>query len=298
MSNDFKDRLKEESKNYMPDLWSEIEGKLEYKKKNNNKKIISIAASLAVVFIIATAGRNILIKEGNFKASNSINQEVKKKNDEVAFDDKFTGIDVLPDLDLKEILEDKIVLSLSNENNYSADINSVDYSEISENIVYGKITEVKSYVKFEGEIYSDMTVEVIEDYKGGFKKGDTFIMGAHGGEMNYEDYVEQIDPMRVEKFGYDRVEDKSKMVIDLRDGVPMYREGEYVLVYVKSLDNEEYYKEHPELIENESYDYGVYKRLYVNPNTREVFKYEYKLNNTLEKLKAGTLDDIENIDLY
>ncbi|SCJ59873.1 Uncharacterised protein [uncultured Clostridium sp.] len=298
MSNDFKDRLKEESKNYMPDLWSEIEGKLEYKKKNNNKKIISIAASLAVVFIIATAGRNILINEGNFKASNSINQEVKKKNDEVAFDDKFTGIDVLPDLDLKEILEDKIVLSLSNENNYSADINSVDYSEISENIVYGKITEVKSYVKFEGEIYSDMTVEVIEDYKGGFKKGDTFIMGAHGGEMNYEDYVEQIDPMRVEKFGYDRVEDKSKMVIDLRDGVPMYREGEYVLVYVKSLDNEEYYKEHPELIENESYDYGVYKRLYVNPNTREVFKYEYKLNNTLEKLKAGTLDDIENIDLY
>lgn len=122
-------------------------------------------------------------------------------------------------------------------------------------------------------------------------------MGAHGGEMTYEDYISQIDPMRVEKFGYNRIEDKSKMVIDLGTGVPMYREGEYVLVYVKSLDKEEYYKERQEIREEESYDYGVYKRLYVNPNTREVFKYEYKLDNTLEKIKVGTLDDIENIDL-
>ncbi len=297
MNNDFKDRLKEKSKNDMPDLWSGIEGKLECKKKKNNKKIISIAASLAVVFIIAAIVRNILINEGNFKVANSIKQEVQKDNEEVAFDYESAYVDVLPDLDLQEILEDKIVLSFSNENSYSADVNSIDYSGISENIVYGKITEVKSYVKFGAKIYSDMTVEVIEDYKGGFKKGDTFIMGAHGGEMSYGDYIEQIDPMRVEKFGYDRVEDKSKMFIDLRDGIPMYRKGEYVLVYVKSLDNDEYYKERPELREEESYDYGVYKRLYVNPNTREVFKYEYKLNNTLEKIKVGTLDDIENIDL-
>lgn len=297
MDDDLKNRLKEESKNNMPDLWSDIESKLECRKKNNNKKMISIAASVAAVFIIATTGRNILINEGNFKAANSINQEVQKDNDKGTLNDESTGIDVLPDLNLQEILEDKIVLGLSDENSYYSNVNSIDYSGISENIVYGKITEVKSYVKFGAKIYSDMTVEVIEDYKGGFKKGDTFIMGAHGGEMTYEDYISQIDPMRVEKFGYNRIEDKSKMVIDLGTGVPMYREGEYVLVYVKSLDKEEYYKERQDIREDESYDYGVYKRLYVNPNTREVFKYEYKLDNTLEKIKVGTLDDIENIDL-
>ncbi|MBM6838787.1 hypothetical protein H9X77_11250, partial [Clostridium saudiense] len=116
MDDDLKNRLKEESKNNMPDLWSDIESKLECRKKNNNKKMISIAASVAAVFIIATTGRNILINEGNFKAANSINQEVQKDNDKGALNDESAGIDVLPDLNLQEILEDKIVLGLSDEN--------------------------------------------------------------------------------------------------------------------------------------------------------------------------------------
>lgn len=301
MDNDIKGKLQEESKNNMPDLWGKIEGKLEDKKKRSSKKNLAIAASLAVVFTVGIMGE-VYLQRDEMIVENSIYNEVANEND--LYDKLYNKselnieeVEVLEELDLERILEDKIVVSLNSNTSYSVDPNSIDYDAISDNIVYGKVTSVNSYVKFAGSIYSDMTVEVIEDYKGEFKQGDTFIMGDAGGEMTYEDYIAQMDPMRVEKFGYDKIEDKSKMFIDLSDGIPMYREGEYVLVYVKALDNDEYYKERPELRANETYDYGVYKRLYVDPNTRDVFKYEYKMDNTLKKIKAGTLNDIENIDL-
>lgn len=312
MDKDFKDKLKEESKNSMPDLWDKIECRLEVKdelksgedarKKKLNKKMF-IAASFIFLLVISMMIKNF-INKGVDIAENSIyqqedNVEENESNQlsEFVLEDNSVEADILEDLNFQEYLEDKIVVSISGQNSYSVNPNSIDYIGISDNIVYGKVISVKSYVKFGSMIYSDMTIEVIEDYKGDFKGGDTFIMGSQGGEMTYDEYISQIDPMRVEKFGYDNVEDKSKKFTDLRDGVPMYREGEYVLVYVSSLDNNEYYKENPELREQESYDYAVYKRLYVNPNTREVFKYQYKPNNTLEKIKAGSLDHIQNIDL-
>lgn len=320
MDNYLKDRLKEESKNNMPDLWGNIESKLEDKEKvkklndtrrKKARRNIIIAASFIVLLVgtivtksfinsnVELVENTTLDQGGNeeLEGSNSNDKSESNKVDEFALDDTRGNIEVLEELDFEKFLDDKIIVGMGGLNCYAADPNSIDYLGISDNIVYGKVTSVKSYVKFDSMIYSDMTVEVIEDYKGDFKEGDTFIMGSHGGEMTYADYISQIDPMRVEKFGYDNVEDKSKKFIDLRDGIPMYREGEYVLVYISSLDNNEYYKDNPELREQESYDYGVYKRLYVNPNTREVFKYQYKPNNTLEKIKAGSLDDIQNINL-
>ena len=325
MNNDFKDRLKEESKNDMPDLWDKIECRLEDKyeiqrisgtrQENKRNRNIIIVASFISLLVVSMVIKNFINsnvemvenstlqqesneeKNESLAEDNSENTSESNQVDEFALDDNIGESELLEDLNLQKFLEDKIIVNIGDQNSYAADPNSIDYLGISENIVYGKVTSVKSYVKFGSMIYSDMTIEVIEDYKGDFKGGDTFIMGSHGGEMTYDEYISQIDPMRVEKFGYDKVEDKSKKFIDLRDGIPMYREGEYVLVYVSSLDNNEYYKEHPELRQKESYDYGVYKTLYVNPNTREVFKYEYKPNNTLEKIKVGTLDDIENIDL-
>lgn len=325
MDNNFKDRLKDESKNNMPDLWDKIESKLEVKEDDDKvkgrwyekklKRNMLIAASFIVFLTVGTVAKNFInsnietaknstLQEDSYEGeneslvgNNNKNTSESNKVYESTLEDSSGKIDFLEDLDLQKYLNNKIVVSMGSQNSYVADPNSIDYAEISDNIVYGKITEVKSYVKFGSMIYSDMTVEVIEDYKGDFKLGDTFIMGDHGGEMTYDDYISQIDPMRVEKFGYDNVEDKSEIFVDLWRGIPMYREGEYVLIYVSSLDDEEYYKERPELREQESYDYSVYKRLYVNPNTREVFKYEYKLDNTLEKIKAGSLDDIENIDL-
>lgn len=306
MTNNLKDKLKEKSKNNMPDLWDKIEGRLEVKNnlqiaknikksKKVNKKIL-IAASFISLLVISMVIKNFINTNVEIAEDSALQQERNEVEGGILEESIGEG-ELLEDLNLEKYLQDKIVVSIAGQNSYSVDPNSIDYEGISENVVYGKITSVKSYVKFGSMIYSDMTIEVIEDYKGNFKSGDTFIMGSEGGEMTYDDYISQIDPMRVEKFGYNNVEDKSKKFIDLRDGIPMYREGEYVLVYVSSLDNDEYYKEHPELREQESYDYGVYKRLYVNPNTREVFKYQYKQNNILEKRKAGSLDDIKNIDL-
>ena len=312
MEKNLKDKLIEESKNNMPELWEKIENKLEPKKNSNKKKVLGFVASMAVILGISIMLKNHLStneiialdsneeeysEENNIEKNQlAVNDDLGNVNEENKYYDKIDKIEVLEDLDLQNIIEGNIVLNLGIENSYSVDPNSINYMELSNNIVYGKITKVKSYVKFGSMIFSDMTIEVINDYKGGFSKGGTFIMGAHGGEMTYDEYISQIEPMRVEKFGYDKIKDKSKMFIELWDGVPMYREGEYVLVYVGSLDNDEYYKEHPELRAQESYDYGIYKRLYVDPNSREVFNYKYNINNTLEKVKVGMLDNIEEID--
>lgn len=315
MDNDFKDKLKDESKNNMPDLWDKIESKLEDKKKRNPKKILAVAASLAVIFTVSVIGKNYL-KGNELMAENSTSQDVTGEESEAHIDkneiaredslnyeglkeyDKADRIEVLEDLDLQKILEDKIVLSLGSQKCYAVDPNSIDYYGEAESVVYGKVTDVKSYVKFGGMIISDITIEVIKDYKGDLKEEDSFVMGGNsGGELSYEEFIAQADPQLVDKRGYNNIEDKSKSFVEIWGGIPIYRVGEYVLVYLKSLDNDDYYKEHPELRKREAYDYYGIKRVYVDPNTREVFKYEYRENNTIKKVKAGTLDDIKNIDL-
>ncbi len=315
MDKDFIDILKENSKNNMPDLWGKIESKLETKKKKNKKNILSAVASIAVIFSIAITGRNILMKDNNLKAENSINQEVLEENEETSENsnsqnsEASISIDVLPDLNLQEMLEDKIVGSYGISSGYVT--REINIKEEAISIVYGKVVEVNGYLQ-EDMINSYLTIEVIEDYKKGIKEGDVITVGSSGGEMLLEDYNKEASHPYIlnsnsengkdegKRVVYGETESEGYKIINLNKGVPQYRTGEYVLVYLFEVNKEGYYS-----LKDEKYykppvaDYGIYSdgRLYVNPNTREVFKYEYNMNNTLEKEKVGTLDSIENIDL-
>lgn len=191
-------------------------------------------------------------------------------------------------------MKDKIVLGESLENSYADDSRFINYEAEAEAIVYGKVVNIKSYVKFGGMIFSDITIEVINDYKNNITEGNRIILGVHGGELSYYDFIEQANPELVDKRGYSNVEDKTKKLIETWEGVPIYRVGEYALVYANSIANDEYYKKNPD--ESISYEYYPLKQLYVDPNTREVFEYiyDYESDNKLIKEYKKSLDSLEN----
>lgn len=282
MDNDIKDLLKDYSKNSMPDLWSDIEKKLDYKKKKKNRNLLIIAASLIIIFATGVTYKNLGDKSNtNISEDSSPQIEISNK------------IQVLEDLDLEEITKDKIVLGLFSENNYANDSKFTNYETEAEAIVYGKVINVNSYVIFGSMVYSDITIEVIDDYKNNISKGSNITLGVHGGELSYHEFIEQADSELVSKRNYNNIEDKNKKVIEIWDGVPAYRVGEYVLVYANSMANDEYFKNNPD--ENISYEYYPLKQLYVNPNTKEVFEYKYDYeNNKLIKEYVKSLESLAN----
>lgn len=282
MENDIKDLLNDYSKNNMPDLWDKIENKLDNKKKNRYKKILIIAASIGIVLTIGVTYKNFGVK------NNKNISEDTNSNPEIA-----SEIEVLDDLDLEKVMSDKIVLGRSLENSYAYDLRFINYETEAEAIIYGKVVNVKSYVKFGGMILSDITIEVINDYKKNIEEADNIILGLSGGELSYYEFIEQADTGLVEKRGYNNIEDKTKNFIETRGGLPVYRVGEYVLVYANSIVNDEYYIKNPD--ESISYEYYPLKQLYVNPNTREVFEYELNYeDNKIVKKYVKSLDSLEN----
>ena len=282
MDNDIKDLLKNYSKNSMPDLWSDIEKRLDNKKNKRNKNLLIIAASLLIIFTTGVTYRSFGDKN-NTNISEDSSSQIEIANE----------IQVLEDLDLEEITKDKIVLGLFSESNYVNDSKFINYETEAEAIVYGKVVDVNSYVRFGHMIYSDITIEAIDDYKNNISKGRNIILGVHGGELSYYDFIEQADSELISKRNYNNIEDKSKSVIETWEGVPVYRVGEYVLVYANSIANDEYFKSNPD--ENISYEYYPLKQLYVNPNTREVFEYKYDYeNNKLIKEYVKSLDSLKN----
>lgn len=285
MNNDIKDLLKDYSKNNMPDLWDKIEKNLDNNKRKKNKIIITTAASIG---IIITMG----ITYNNFGLKSNINNEKISKNTNSNFE-IANKIKVLDDLDLEKVMKDKIVLGRLLENSYADDSRFINYETEAEAIVYGKVVNVKSYVKFGNMIFSDITIEVINDYKKNIEEGTKIVLGVSGGELSYYEFIEQANPELVEKRGYSNIEDKSKMFIETWEGIPVYRPGEYVLVYANSIANDEYYIKNPD--ESLSYEYYPLKQLYVDPNTREVFEYECDYeNNRFIKKYVISLDSLEN----
>lgn len=286
MDNEIKDFLRDYSKSNMPNLWDEIENRLDYKKKKRNKKILIIAAGIGIIFTIGLNYKNLGVK-------NNINNEniSENTNSKLEVADK---IEVLDDLDLEMVMKDKIVLGRSLESSYADDSRFINYETEAEAVVYGKVVNVKSYVKFGNMIFSDMTIEVINDYKKNISQGDNIILGVSGGELSYYDFIEQASPELVDKRGYSNVEDKTNKFIETWEGVPVYRVGEYVLVYANSIDNDKYYKNNQD--ESISYEYYPLKQLYVDPNTREVFEYrsDYENDNKLIKEYIKSLDSLEN----
>lgn len=285
MDNDIKDLLKDYSKNNMPDLWGKIENKLDNKKNKKIKKMLIIAASIGIIFTMGLIYKKLGLKSSinNEEISENINSNFKIAN----------KIEVLDDLDLEKVMKDKIVLGRSLENSYADDSRFINYETEAEAIVYGKVVNVKSYVKFGNMIFSDTTIEVINDYKKNIEEGTKIVLGVSGGELSYYEFIEQANPELVEKRGYNNIEDKTQKFIETFDGVPIYRVGEYVLVYANSIANDEYYKKNPD--ESISYEYYPLKELYVNPNTKEVFEYELEYeNNKFIKKYIKSLDSLEN----
>lgn len=294
----------------MPDLWGKIESKLEDKKKKNNKKILAVAASMAIIFTIGIAAKSILINDNNIKAENNINKDAPVEEDEIAAADgseTSINIEVLPDLNLEDILKDKIVESYGISNAYIA--RDIDIEKESAAIVYGKVTEVKSYLQ-DNMINSYLSIEVIKDYKGNIKEGEKITVGSSGGEMFLEEYNKESSYPYILSSEAENGKDEGKRVvfgekksdgykiIALSKGVPQYREGEYVLVYLFEIDKEGYYSWKDEkYYEPPAVDYGIYSsgKLYVNPNTGEVFNYTYDyISEKLIKEKVTTLDALEN----
>lgn len=288
MDNDIKNLLKDYSKDNMPDLWDKIENKLYYKKKKRNKKLLIIAASISIIFIIGITYKSIFMNNSiiNENISEDINSKIEIAN----------KIEVLEDVDLEKTLKDKIVLGSALENSYADDSRFINYETEAEAVVYGKVVNVKSYVDFGHMIFSDITIEVINDYRNNISIGDNITLGVHGGELSYYDFIAQADPQLVDKRGYNNIEDKTKKFIETWEGIPVYRVGEYVLVYANSIANDEYYKKNPD--ESISYEYYPLKQLYVDPNTREVFEYKYDYDyengNKLIKEYVKSLDSLEN----
>lgn len=282
MDNDIKELFKDYSKNSMPDLWDDIEKRLDYKKNKRNKNFLIIAASVIIIFTVGLKYKSSVDKN-NTNISEDSNPKIEIAN----------KAEVLKDLDLEEIMKDKIVLGSAFENSYADDSKFINYETESEAIAYGKVINVNSYVVSGGMIFSDITIEVIDDYKNHISKGSNMILGVHGGELSYNEFIEQADSDFVSKRNYNNIEDKNKKVIEIWEGVPVYRVGEYVLVYANSIANDEYFKNNPD--ENISYEYYALKQLYVNPNTREVFEYRYDYeNNKLIKEYIKSLDSLTN----
>lgn len=288
MDKDIKEILENNSKDNMPDLWGKIESKLYDKKKRNKKRLLAVAAIITVVF-------STRLINSRYITNNDI-----AENKEADLTESME-ISVIEDLDLDKLLADKVMVGglVLNNMEYS-DIRTVNYDEDSYAIVYGKVKDVKSYVSDGSLIISDINIEVIEDYKNNLAKGETITIGSFGGEVTYEEFISKADENIIWRNEYDKIEDKSKMFIQLdRNNIPQYRKGEYVLVYLYKTNKETYYSEKDEMIiQPPSCDYGAYIKQYVNPNTKEVYeyKYDYEKDNIIKE-NITTLDEIGNWEL-
>lgn len=281
MDKDIKDLLKNNSKDNMPDLWGKIESKLQEKKGRKSRWFLTLVAAIVIIFTIG------VINKSGFLNNNGLNQQ-KVEADEIT---------VLEDLNLKEIVEGKLRASGysgSNETSYT-EVEETSFEAKSSSIIYGKVIDVKSFAE-DDLISSDIEIEVIKDYKNNISEGEKILLGSMGGEVTVEEYIKNASEINIWRNEYDKVEDKSKKIIALDNGVPQYREGEYVLVYLFKFNKEVYYSEKEErLIEPPTADYGAYEKLYVNPNTEEVYKYIYDYNSDeLIKENVSALDFFEN----
>lgn len=281
MSNDIKELLKINSKNIMPELWDRIEIRLQGRKSRKPMMFLSVVAIIAVVFTMG------VIKKNNILDNNALGQQSVEKNETV----------VLKDLTIKEILSDKFITSgyLDNIENSYTKVQEINIDKESSSIIYGKVMKVTSFV--EGNlICSNIEIEVIEDYKNNILKDEKILLESRGGELTLQEYIKNASQVVISRNEYDKVEDKSKKIVTLDEGVPQYREGEYVLVYIFKLDKEEYYSEKEgRFIQPRMAEYGEYSKLYVNPNTEEVYKYIYdSTTEELVKERVGTLESFEN----
>lgn len=288
MDKDIKDLLNSEAKNNMPDLWDKIECKLPDKNKikvTHRNRILVIAASLAIVFTVGLFSDKL--QKNKYSNMESVENKREDKKD----------IAMLEDLNLEKILEDKTIAGGMGEASKAYDKRFIDYQNEAQAVIYGKVVEVKSYVDQGIFIVSDIKIEVIKDYKNNILEKEYIILGNAGGEATYQEFIDKSYESIWKKRGYDTVEDKSKKLIELcDDGIPQYRVGEYVLVYTYKVDkNEVYAPKEGKYIEPPRYDYFALKKLYANPNTNEVFKYKYDLeNNKLIKEKVTSLGEVED----
>ena len=280
MDKDIKKLLKENSKCNMPDLWDKIDKKIDDKKKRKNRIVINIVASIAIVFSVGYIGLEFS-KSNNKIISNSI---VKTNEEKVN-----KQVSVLSDIDLNKVLQDKIVINESQGNYNYYNLTEENYNNQSEVIVYGKVVNVKTYVKFDIKLYSDITVEVIKDYKNMLKESDTITICIRGGELTVEELINQLPEQYSINHGYNNIEDKSQKVIELNGGIPVYRVGEYVLIYANSVDND-----NSEQANSINHDFDMLKGFYVNPNSEEIFEYKSDNNYKVIKEHIGNLYELKN----
>ncbi|MGG7059155.1 hypothetical protein ACQPUZ_12750 [Clostridium tertium] len=284
MDDRIKNKLVAEAKNNMPELWGKIEVNLENKKNKYNKNLIAIAAIIAVVIITGTIGTRFIYNHSN--DSEGVNYLGIAEN-----------IKTLPDLNLDDYLADKVLVGGKSEANQANDKRFIEYNIEADNVIYGKVTEVNSYVDFGLFICSDVKIEVIKDFKGSISKGESVIVGDSGGELTYDEFISGAYDNLADKRGYDNILDKSKILVEMtKYGIPQYRTGEYVLVYIEEADKDSSYSQTKDGIKTPiTYDYFPLKKLYVDPNTEDVFEYLIdSKNNKLIKQNLNTLNDIKN----
>ena len=241
---------------------------------------------LLVIAIVAVGVSTLLIGCGNIK-----NSDISKK-----------GVEILDEIDLDKIGEDKILVGGLNRCSTSP----IDYYEDSYAIVYGKVKNVKSYVSdwpglkddnTDGGdwlgIESDIEIEVIEDYKDSIEKGDSITFKSSAGEVSYDELIPELGEKTFLRKEYEKSENESKIFMQLsRDGSPQYKVGDYVLV------NLMYGIEYGDTSEVQKYIYDSFIKQYVDPNTEEVFKYhDENLDDAEHKLvkeSITTLNDLKN----
>lgn len=330
MDKDIKEILENNSKDNMPDLWDKIESKLENKNKINKKRFLAVAAVIAVVFsmvlmrnvlneVLSENEEVVLMDEGINEAidngtdggvdrgiEGSVNDEkdilmggegaisygLYSSMEERILKDGLDNKGVFGDIDLEKVLDNKILVDVLGINNQSSEHNAMSNYKESDSIIYGKVKSVKSYIGEGLEIKSDIYIQVIEDYKNNIEKDEIIKVNSNGGEVSYDEFISKLDKGSDLKKKYEKKENKSKMFIQLGDNnIPQYTAYEHVLVYVDKVNKGESYSGDNEDV-TETYE-AVIKQ-YVNPNTKELYKYNYSNENGKHNLKKESIDNLDN----
>lgn len=271
------------SKRNMPNLWNKIDERinLEIKNKTNYKlkrKILYIA-SIGIFLSIGNIMRINIEKINNVQHENEYN---------------LSEYDTLSDLNLESILENRILVDEFKTSYSKPEKNYMDLIEGADSIVYGKVIDVKGDVNSNGFIKSDLLINVISDYKDKIDADTEISVSSNGGEVTYYEYISKVKDEIIKKHGYDEVEDKGMNFISLYNNVPQYRIGEYVLIYIKKINQNDFSgRKEDETIEIPKSDYIEILKLYVDPNTKAV--YRYKNDSELIKEKITTLNFFDNI---
>lgn len=333
MDKDIKELLENNSKENMPDLWDKIESKLENKNKINKKRFLAVAAVIAVVFstvlmrngnvlneVLPENEEVVLMDEGINEAIDNrtdggvgrgtegyvndgkdilmgeewpISDGLYSSMEEKILKDGLDNKRVFGDIDLEKVLNNKILLDGLGANNQSLEHNAMSNYKESDSIIYGKVKSVKSYVGEGLEIKSDIYIQVIEDYKNNIEKDEIIKVNSNGGEVSYDEFISKLDKGSDLKKKYEKKENKSKMFIQLGDNnITQYTAYEHVLVYVDKVNKGESYSGDNEDV-TETYE-AVIKQ-YVNPNTNEVYKYNYSNENGKHNLKKESIDNLDNL---